>query len=240
MRSHCVIGLFLFFGLGLITKGFAQHIYLKHPEKDFVKSFSNPNYRVAIMNPDSNAILEHQYAYLLRFYPNLLLKNITVKFIKSKHPVKVNPRFSSIFKAPGQREYKVFYSKTTSSTMDSVLLNNLNFNSQLGLISIQLSMIEDLSTGGFFNFLYWYARNWSKKGRRKIYHDAEHQSLELGLGYQLYDYNTEFFRRLQIENWQNTKGYSTYMNHYRNLPMKPALILNLISDLPVYMSNSYK
>lgn len=124
--------------------------------------------------------------------------------------------------------------------MDSVLLNNLSFNSQLGFISIQLSFIEDLSTGGFFNFLYWYARNWSKKGRRKLYHNAEHRSLELGIGYQLYDYNTEFFQNLQIDNWQSTKGYSTYMHHYRNLPMKPALILNLISDLPVYMSNSYK
>ncbi len=220
--------------------GFSQHIYFKHPERDFVTTFTDSNYRVAIVNPDSNSILEHQYAYLLKFYPNLLLKTIRVKFVNSKHPFKIKPKFSSIFKAPIQREYRVFYSKTTHSTMDSVLLNNLSFNSQLGCISIQLSLIEDLSTGGFFNFLYWYARNWSKKGRRKLYHDAEHRSLELGLGYQLYDYNTEFFHRLQIDNWQSTKGYSTYMHHYRNLPMKPALILNLIGDLPVYMSNSYK
>jgi hypothetical protein len=240
MQTHLVNRMVLFLAFGFLSNLHAQSIYLKHPGMAFVKSFSDPKHRIAIVNPDTNTILEHQYSYLLNFYPTMLLKNITVKFVPSKHPVKIKPRFSSIFKAPLQREYRVFYSKTTNSSMDSVLLNNLSFNSQLGFISIQMSAIEDLSTGGFFNFLYWYARNWSKKGRRKLYHDAEHRSLELGLGYQLYDYNTEFFRRLQIENWQSTKGYSTYMHHYRNLPMKPALILNLISDLPVYMSNSFK
>ncbi len=240
MQIRPASGLYFFCFLAWALSGFSQHIYLKHPEPDFVKSFSDPKYRVAIVNPDSSSILEHQYAYLLKFYPNLLLKTIKVKFVNSKHPFKIKPKFSSIFKAPLQREYRVYYGKSTNSTMDSVLLNNLSFNSQLGFISVQLSTIEDLSTGGFFNFLYWYARNWSKKGRRKIYHDAEHRSLELGMGYQLYDYNTEFFQRLQIDNWQSTKGYSTYMHHYRNLPMKPALILNLISDLPVYMSNAYK
>ncbi len=218
----------------------AQNIYLKHPEAAHVKTFKDSAERVFIKNHDSISLLEHQYAYLLRFYPNLLLDEIRVQFVNSRHPFKIKPQFSSIFKAPAQREYRVYYSKTTHSTMDSVLINNLSFTSQLGLVSIQLSTIEDLSTGGFFNFLYWYARNWSKKGRRKIYHNAEHRSIELGMGYYLYDYNTEFFRRLQIDNWQSTRGYTTYMNHYRNLPMKPALILNLISDLPVYMTKNFK
>lgn len=240
MQNRSSTGLFLFCFLALALNGLSQHIYLKHPGPDFVKSFSDSNHRVSIVNPDSNSILEHQYAYLLKFYPKLLLNTIKVKFVNSKHSFKIKPQFSSIFKSPAQREYRVYYSKTTHSTMDSVLINNLSFTSQLGLVSIQLSLIEDLSTGGFFNFLYWYARNWSKKGRRRLYHNAEHRSIELGMGYFLFDYNTEFFSRLQIDNWQSTKGYATYMNHYRNLPMKPALISNLISDLPVYMTNSYR
>ena len=40
----------------------------------------------------------------------------------------------------------------TKTTLDSVLLNNLSFNAQLGLIANQVSVIEDMSTGGFFNF----------------------------------------------------------------------------------------
>lgn len=240
MKSRHVVLLSIGFCCFHLFQGKAQSIHFKNPNPDFVKNFNDSANRIQVLNPDSGSLLEHQYAYLLRFYPRLLFKRIEIKFVKSRHPVKIQARFNSWFKAPELRQYRVLYSKNTGSTMDSVLLDNLNFNAQLGFAANQISTIEDLSTGGFFNFLYWYFRTWTKKGRKKIYRNSEYRSIEMGLGYQVIAFNSQFFEALEIDNWQSSKGYSTYTKHHRNLPMKTALIQNLMADLPVYMMNNYK
>ncbi|HQQ93711.1 MAG TPA: hypothetical protein PLQ93_04085 [Bacteroidia bacterium] len=237
MRTPLIL-LFLLFSSGFYLN--AQHIYYKHPDSSIVSRFSDSTGRLRFCGGDSNVILVKQMAYLLKFYPHMLLKRIDLKYKKSSSTIRVKPTFRSVFKAPEQRVYKMILSKGTGSTLDSVLIHNLGFNAQLGLLSVQLSQIEDLSAGGFFNFLYWGGRQFSHKGLRKIYRDAELKSLELGMGYQLLAYNTEFLERLKIENWQSTKGYRYYMEHYRNFLMKPAMIENFLGDLPVYMSHSYK
>lgn len=196
--------------------------------------------RIRLSGPDSNALLLQQYAYLIRFYPNMLFKSIDIRFVNSAHPARVKPRFFSMFKVPEERRYRVYYSRYAGSGMDSVLLANLSFNAQLGFISIQTSSIEELSAGGFFNYLYWYFRSLSPKGRKKIYRRAEYRSLEVGLGYQLLQYSSEFRERTQIENWQSTAGYQSFFRNYRNLPGTPAILLNYIQDLPVYMTNGFK
>ncbi len=168
------------------------------------------------------------------------VKNILVKYTKSSTIVKVKPKFASIFKMPGQRVYTVYFSKRTKTTLDSVLLNNLSFNAQLGMIANQVSVIEDLSTGGFFNFISFYFKQLSRKGKYTIKSEAELKTLEVGLGYQLLALNRESEEKLQISNWTTTKGYSNYFKHYRNRSMKPQKVINFMNDLPVYVSHSYK
>lgn len=170
----------------------------------------------------------------------MLYKSIEIRFVNSAHPAKVKPRFFSMFKVPEERRYRVYYSRHSASTMDSVLLSTLGFNAQLGFISNQTSCIEELSAGGFFNYLYWYLRSFSRAGRKKIYRRAEYRSLEVGLGYQVLQYNAEFRKRTQIENWQSTKGYTGFFKEYRNLPSPSPLILNYIQDLPVYTQNRFR
>ena len=148
--------------------------------------------------------------------------------------------FSSIFKSPVQRVYKITFSKGTNSTLDSVVLENLTFNSQIGLIAHQISIIEDMSTGGFFNFVAFYFKNLTHAGIKRIYLDAEEKTIEVGLGYQLLDLNKENLENLKIENWTDTKGYTNYMRHYKNRPMKPSRVINFINDMPVYVAHPYK
>jgi hypothetical protein len=176
---------------------------------------------------------------VLSFFPNLLCKNIIVDYAFSKHVVRTKPRMLSVFKAPNQRTYKVTFSKSTASTMDSVMIQNLAFNSQIGLIANQIAIIEDLSTGGFFNFLKFYGERLTAKGKNKMYRDAEERVLELGLGHQLLSYNIEFIEKLRIDKWQSTQGYDTYIRFYRNRPMKPETVRNFVIDLPVYVQNKY-
>ena len=231
---------YLFCFLFLVANCRAQYIYYKNPGKDVILQFNDSAKRVHVINPDSNDLVLHQFSYALKFHPNIQLKSIRVKHTQSKSVSKIKVSFSSIFKAPGQRIYSVYLSKSTKSTLDSVVHQNLSFNSQLALVAHQVSLIEDLSTGGFFNFIGWYIKHLSHKGKKRLYVNAEEKTLEVGLGYQLLTYNEEIRQRLAIDNWQNTKGYTTYLKNYKDLPMKKQLIINLINDLPVYMAHSYK
>ncbi|WP_317898609.1 hypothetical protein [Aurantibacillus circumpalustris] len=216
----------------------AQHQYYKNVTPDITKQFNDSANRVS--NLDANSLLRKQFDYVLKFYPKMRVKNILVKYNKSSSIARVKPKFASIFKLPGQRVYTVYFSKQTKTTLDSVLLDNLSFNPQIALIANQISVIEDLSTGGFFNFLGFYVKQLTIKGRKGVKEEAELKTIEVGLGYQLLELNKEYEQKLEINNWVSTKGYSNYFKHYRGQSMKPQRVLNFLNDFPIYVSNSYK
>ncbi|MBL7932383.1 MAG: hypothetical protein JNL60_10795 [Bacteroidia bacterium] len=236
MRKFCwFLYLAAFFLWGTIK---AQHIYYKNPDAKTIRVFKDSAKR--ILNLDTGNLLAKQFNYVLKFYPEMRVKNIIVEFKPSSKTVHTKPKFGAIFKLPEQRVYKITLSRGTKTTLDSILIDNLSFNSQLGLIANQVSIIEDLSTGGFFNFISWYVKHLTHKGSKKILTEAEQKTLEVGLGYQLLSYNRECEEKLKIDNWTSTKGYTNYMRHYRNRAMKPQLIVNLMNDMPVYVSKTYK
>jgi hypothetical protein len=231
--------LFVFFGilLFLSRENNAQNIYYKNPDPQLVKQFYDSAHRV--VNIDSNSLLKKQFDYILKFYPKMLVKNIEIKYNHSSSVVKTKPKFSSIFKLPAQRVYRIYFSKKTKTTLDSVLVENLSFNAQLGLIAMQVSVIEDMSTGGFFNFIGWYFKQLSSKAKRGLKTEAELKTLEVGLGFQLLALNKECDEKLEINNWLTTKGYANYTKHYRNQSMRPQKVINFMNDLPVYVSKQY-
>lgn len=228
-----LIPLFIF-----VQKNNAQHQYYKTVTPDIVMQFNDSANRVS--NLDQNSLLVKQFNYVLKFYPKMRVKNILVKYNTSSSIARVKPKFASIFKLPGQRIYTVYFSKQTKTTLDSVLLDNLSFNPQLGLIANQVSVIEDLSTGGFFNFIGFYFKQLSLKGKKQIKEEAELKTIEVGLGYQLLALNYQYEEKLEITNWMSTKGYTNYFKHYRNQSMKPQRVINFLNDFPVYVSNNYK
>lgn len=236
MIKRTLIFLLLFF---FFPKHYrAQYLYYKNPDVQMIRRFSDSANRVS--NIDSNSLLRKQFNYVLKFYPKMRVKCIIVKYTTSSTVVDVRPKFGSIFKLPGQRTYTIYFSKKTKTTLDSALLNNLSFNAQLGMIANQVSVIEDMATGGFFNFMGWYFKHLTRNGRKKIIKEAELKTLEVGLGHQLLAFNKESQEKLQINNWLTTRGYANYFKHYRNQAMKPQKVINFMNDLPVYVSNNYK
>lgn len=226
--------------LVLLFHGAAQGLYYKNPGREVVWQMADSAKRVVLQSGIKDTFLLPQFNYVLKFYPEMLVKNIIVDFKKSHDVVKTRPYFFSIFKAPDQRVYHITFSNSTKSTLDSVLIGNLSFNSQLGLIGSQVSLIEDLSTGGFFNFVSYFFKRHSAKGKNQLHNMAEERSLDVGLGYQLLSYNEECIEKLQIDNWMSTIGYTNYIKYYRNRPMKPEKVMNFINDLPVYITHTYK
>ena len=236
MVNKLVVALLFLFTRPLV----AQHQYNKNPDSNLVRQFKDTLQRTVLVKGDSSDLLVSQFNYVLRFYPKMLVKNIRVDFTDAYRIVKTRPKFSSIFKAPADRIYKITFSNSTQSTLDSATIKNLSFNSQLGLIANQISIIEDLSTGGFFDFVGWYLKKMSHKARNRMDAEIELKTLEVGLGYQLLSLNKENEKKLQIDNWQNTKGFDSYAKYTRNRAMKPDKVANFISDLPIYVTQQYQ
>jgi len=238
LRMIKFFGILFFLFVFLSTESNAQYLYYKNPDAPIIGQFRDSARRV--VNIDSNSLLKKQFDYVLKFYPKMRVKNIQVKYTKSPIAVKTKPKFGSIFKLPSQRVYTIYFSKQTKTTVDSVLLGNLSFNAQLGMIANQISVIEDMATGGFFNFVGFYFKQLSRKGKNSIKSEAELKTLEVGLGYQLLEFNRESEEKLQISNWATTKGYANYFKHYRNQSMRPKKVINFMNDMPAYVSHSYK
>jgi hypothetical protein len=232
--------LLLFLNCLLFFKNKGQHIYYKNPSPEAVKVFDDTLNRTVVLNNDSMGFTKNQFNYVLRFYPNMQVKTILVKYKKSTTIAKVKPTFSSLFKAPNQRVYKVYFSRVSKSTLDSVLLKNLSFNSQLGLIANQISTIEDISTSGFFNCVSWYFKQTSSRKKNKLAKDAQLKTLEMGLGYQLLSLSSEIEEKLMIDNWKTTKGYKNYTKYIKSSFLKSNQIVDFIKDMPVYVGNEYR
>ncbi len=223
-----------------LSQTHAQHIYYKTPDAEIVRNFSDSANRVLIRDTAGNELLKNQMAWVLRFFPDLQVKNIEVVFKPSGRIAHTKPFFSDLLKAPSQRIYRITFSNSTHSTADSAVLANLSFNAQLGLIAREMSQVEELSRSGFLDHVIWYFRQLSRRGRNRIFREAETRTLEIGLGYQLLALNTETARKLQIDHWQNAKGYASYVKYTQTPAMKPQQISDLLSDLPVYVKQTYK
>lgn len=231
---------FLLFVLLAFTTARAQHLYYRQVDSAVVVKFNDSLQRVRFVVPAASSLAEHQFAYLLRFFPTLQVKHIEVVFKPAPAVARSRPRLSDILKAPSQRVYQICFSTETASTLDSVLLTRLSFNAQLGLIARELCQVEELSTSGFLDHVGWYVRQLTRRGRNKIFRDAETRVLEIGLGYQLLALNTEVADKARIDRWQSVKGYGNYVKYTKTPAMKPYLITELLSDLPVYVKQNYR
>ncbi len=232
--------LFLFSTLFLSKDLISQDIYYKNVPDSILINFKDTANKIIVANADSSLNFKNKFAYALSFFPKIEFQNIKIKFRASRKVVKIKPTFGSIFKAPKQRTYKIWYSNLSETTLDSVLLKNLSLNSQIGLIAIQVSRIEDFRTGGFFDFVSWHFKQLSTKARNKINYDDELRAIEAGLGYQLLSLSRENEEKLKIEKWKSVKGYSNYIKQNKNRSMSAEIIANFVNDQPVYHAQQYK
>ncbi len=218
----------------------AQHMYYRSPDSVVLRQFTDTSQRVTLPDNGGVTLLSHQTAWLLRFFPNLRVKQIRIELRPAAQVARTRPRFRDILKSPDQRTYRICLSNYTGSTLDSVLYGALSLNAQLGLLAREICQVEDLSTGGFLDHMAWCIRQLSRRGRNRIFRQAETRALEVGLGYQLLALNTETTTKLNIDHWKSVKGYTQWVKFTKTPAMKPYLIHDFINDLPVYVTQTYR
>lgn len=230
-----LLGLFFF-------SGTAQHIYYKRMIRDSLALFNDTVHKVKFVYKDSSykEDLSLHFKYILRFFPSIEFRSIKVIFKPSKRVSRVKPSFWCFFQSPEKRNYKLIFSSKSNPTLDSVLIKNLSFNAQLGLIASEIGSVKDLSTDGFFELIGWHVRQWGRKSRKRVEHDNDLKVLEAGCGYLLLALSAEEEEKLQITRWHSAHAYAHYFRHYKNHFMTPDGIRNFIKDMPVYVTHKYR
>lgn len=168
----------------------------------------------------------------LSHYPEL--KNIHIRFILKETfiPLVSRPSISSMFKKKDKWEYLVIISNHSNEEMETILLKNLSFNAQIGIIGHELGhtvfylnkKLGDMIGIGF-NYI-------NKKYRADFEKDTDRRAVDHGLGWQLYDYAI-FSRSLPDMTRENIDWIDQYY-------MNGASIMNYMRSHPLYKKDLEK
>ena len=142
------------------------------------------------------------------FYPELKTSKITFKVKTKLAPLAARPSIWAVFQKPKNRRYIVTISKKTLNFLEPILLKNLSFNAQVGVLGHEISHIAEYNQkrGGYFlKLLFWQL---SKKKMDIFENNTDRRAIEHGLGYQLMAWSSEVRRNLKIKQWNgaNTEG----------------------------------
>ena len=161
----------------------------------------------------------------LLFYPELKNSRIKFRIRNVKSPLAARPTFWAIFQKPKNRTYLITISKKTSERFTPILLKNLSFNAQIGVLGHELSHISfyNRQKGRYFIKLLFMQLN--PKAMDNFENDTDRRCIAHGLGYQLLSWSEEVREKLHIKTW---KGVDNNATLERERYMSPASILKEI------------
>lgn len=162
------------------------------------------------------------------------LKKIKIKFKVKRKLVPLASRptvFSSFFK-PEKRCYKITISRKSIKMLSPILLQNLTYNAQIGVLGHELSHVADFNTKSFAGILKVVFGNLSRKFLDRFEFNTDKICIEHGLGYQLLAWSKNVNDSLNLNQSLNEKEQisSTKKERY----MRPNTIERILSQHPAY------
>jgi hypothetical protein len=172
------------------------------PQKEVTPAFIAAHVKDSLLhNKQMDSTFKQQISGALLFYPEL--RNIKIKFKikKATSPLAARPSVWAIFQKPKNRQYIVIISNQTKGFLEPILLKNLSFNAQVGVLGHEVSHILEFNqkkSGFFIKLLFWQL---SKKKMDIFENNTDRRTIEHGLGYQLLAWSTEVRQNLKIKEW---------------------------------------
>lgn len=187
----------------------AQITPQKHIDTVFLAKNQDPTF---YKNKKIDTAFHQQIKTALLFYPELKDAHITFKVKQSKSPLSARPSIWAAFQKPKNRRYIIIISTQTIKRLEPILLKNLSFNAQIGVLGHEISHVADFHQRKGIYFVKLLISHLSKKAMDKFENDTDRRCIEHGLGYQLLAWSTEVRQNLKISQWhganttQNTEG----------------------------------
>ncbi|NOZ45481.1 MAG: hypothetical protein GXO79_01725 [Chlorobi bacterium] len=155
---------------------------------------------------------ELQTLLALSHYPEL--KNIKIDFIYRRAiiPLSSRPRLFSLLRKKKNRKYKVIISSKSNKAMENVLVKNLPFNAQIGIIGHELAHSIYYQDKNFFNIIAIGALYVFPEFRSEFEKNTDKRTILYGLGWQLLEY-ADYVRNLpELSNKNNYWMDKYYLN----------------------------
>ena len=213
LRKHisCVT---ITFSLLLNIHSFSQSVIKEFNQDSISIYLANA---VGLRNKITPSEYENPIRIALMYFPEL--ENIKIK-IQTKNqasPLSARPVIFDIFRKASKRKYIISISNKTSSKFSTIMLKNLSFNSQIGVIGHELSHISDYNKRKGLYFVKLFFIHLSQKKMDNFEYNTDMRCIEHGLGYQLLSWSEEVRFKINLIQWKgikqmNEKGRERYMN----------------------------
>ncbi len=154
----------------------------------------------------------------LSFFPEF--KNIHIDFIYSSisTTMQCKPTINSIRRDPDAKEYIIAINN--NELFEGVLLNNVPFNAQIGVISHELCHILDYERQSTLGILHRGLEYFNDVNKKEYEQYIDSLTISRGLGWQLYDWSDYVLNK--------SNATMDYKNFKRKIYLTPQKILNLI------------
>lgn len=222
MRMKNIIAVYLTF-LAFSPRIYAQIL----PQKEITPAFVAAHFNDSLLvNKQIDSTFRQQIIGALMFYPEL--KNIKIKFKikKAITPLSARPSVWATFQKPKNRKYLIVISSASIGKLELILLKNLSFNAQVGVLGHEISHIADFNQRKGLYFIKLLFMQFSRKAMDVFENNTDRRTIEHGLGYQLLAWSTEVRQNLKIKEWGGaTKNGIQERERY----MSPETIMGLVN-----------
>jgi hypothetical protein len=190
----------------------------------FKQDGSNPALEFYKKEMFQNIVIPGEYedacVLALSHYPELLNEKIEFVYSKGTYSMAARPVISSMFGNRKHRKYRIYIN--TVSKSKGLLLTDVGFNAQVGIIGHELAHILDYSQKSSFGILLDGIGYLFKSYRSKYEKKTDKTAIDRGLGWQLYDFSNCTQNHLNVP-----ESYKTYK---KKIYMCPQSILNYIEQ----------
>ena len=173
---------------------------------------------------------EYELAALiaLAHYPEL--REVSIRFLVTDYfmPIAAPPRLKSLLGGKDKWQFDVVISTTSKKNREHLLLENIPFNEQIGIIGHELAHIADYRQRSFAQMLVLPLCILKPECRARYEQETDRRNIEHGLGWQRY-YHSSYVRRRFREDGVDLSKNKTYMG--------PDKILEHMREIGLYGIN---
>jgi hypothetical protein len=175
---------------------------------------------------------EKQVVLALSYFPELVNVKITFKVTNKRTPLSTRPSFIGMFQNAKKRNYIITISKKSIAYLNPIILENLSYNSQIGVLGHELSHVSNFTTKGFGGMCKVMLGHLSKKYVDRFEFNTDLLCINHQLGYQLLAWSINVRSNLKITDWQGADHLSPTKKRERY--MNPSTIVSILSTHPFY------
>lgn len=150
--------------------------------------------------------IKEQVLIALSCYPELKDTKIIFHLTKKLTPLSSRPTILSAFKKPNKRTYIISISTKSIKLLNPILLFNLPYNAQIGVLGHELGHVTDFNSQKTSHLLIMFFKKIKPKYTDHFEFNTDLICINHGLGYQLYDWSKYVRTALSIKEWKGAEA----------------------------------